>query len=179
MSERAKAWLVVAVGLALTTAAVVYLRGGGEAGPRPERGPLASPAFAPGTVGGLLPDVSLANRNGVTQARGLRPAIVLLVGDGCDCLEVVRQVVAEAAPLRIPTYVVVEGSAAGAAESLAARSGGEAGGFADPGGALARAYGVRANATLVLVRRDGVVNQVVPAVAPTLRLRPALRALVA
>ena len=173
MSERARAWVVAGVVLALTTAAILAFRDGSPPLPPPARAPLASPAVTPGTAGGLLPDVVLGN----APVRSLRPAVLFLVGTGCACVTEVRQVVAAAAPLRLTTYVVAPG--AGDAQRIAAQSGGRAAGFADPGGALAAAYGVRHNVTLVLVRADGVVSQVVPAVAPSLRLDPALRALVA
>lgn len=173
MSERARGWLIAGVALALATAAILVLRTDSRPVSPPARVPLASPVTAPGEVGGLLPDVVL----GGAPARSLRPAVVFLVGEGCACVAEVRRVVAAAAPLRIVTYVVAPDATD--AQRIAAQSGGQAAGFADPGGALASAYGVRANVTLVLVRRDGVVNQVVAAVAPSLRLGPALRALVA
>lgn len=179
MTERARTWLVVAVVLGVMVAALVFLRTDGTPVARPAPGPLASPVVTPGAVGGLLPDVPLRGRVGVTPARQLRPAIVMLVRTGCDCVAAIRQVVAEAAPLRLATYVVEAGTSFSFAVSLAVQSGGEAGGFADPEGALAAAYRLRSDAALVLVRADGVVHSVVAAIAPSLRLAPALRALVA
>jgi hypothetical protein len=179
VTERVRAWLVVLAAAGLAVAAVVVLRTGETPSARPGSTTLASPLVTPGAVGGLLPDVTLHNTFGAPRARALRPAVLLLRGPGCECLDVVRQVVAAAARVRVVTYVVDAGQSSAGAETLAAQSGGEAGGFADPAGTLAARYGVRANATLVLVRRDGVVNQVVAAVAPSLRLDSALRALVA
>lgn len=179
MSERARAWLVVAVVVTLAAAGIVFMRTDPQRSPGPRAGPLASPSLPPGTVGGLLPDVTLQGQFAATPARQLRPAILLLMRPGCTCVETVRQVVTEAAPLRLATYVVEAGTSFAAAVSLAAQSGGEAGGFADPGGVLAAAYRLRSDAALVLVRSDGVVHSVVAAVAPSLRLDAALRALVA
>jgi hypothetical protein len=178
VSERARAWLAVAAVAGVAVAALVFLRTSPAPSARPSPGPLASPVVTPGAVGGLLPDVPLRGRFGVTQARQLRPAVVMLVRTGCDCVAAIRQVVAETAPLRIATYVVEAGTSFSFATSLAAQSGGEAGGFADPEGALAAAYRLRTDAALVLVRGDGVVHSVVAAIAPSLRLDPALRALV-
>lgn len=179
MTERSRAWLAVVVVLGVAVAALVFLRTSPAPSARHAPGPLASPVVTPGAVGGLLPDVPLRGRLGVTPARQLRPAVVMLVRPGCDCVAAVRQVVAAAAPLRLATYVVEAGASFSFAASLAVRSGGEAGGFADPEGALAAAYGLRTDAALVLVRTDGVVHSVVAAIAPSLRLAPALRALVA
>jgi hypothetical protein len=179
VSERARAWLGIGAALVLVTALLVFLRSGPEGRPRPAPAPLASPAIAAGTVGGLLPDVLLTGRGGAVPARDLRPAVLVLAAPDCGCLEAVRQVVTAAAPVRVVTYVVEAGPSLEQAATLAARAGGDAGAFADPGGALARAYGLRSPAALVLVRSDGVVTQVVPAVAPSLSLDRALRGLVA
>lgn len=174
-----RAWLAVAAVAAVALAGVVYLRTGEERRPRPDPGPLAAPSAAPGTVGGLLPDVALRGRYGVTPARQLRPAVLVLAAPACRCVEVVRQVVADATPRGVVTYVVQAGASADAAQLLAAQAGGDAGGFADPDGVLAATYRLRTDAALVLVRRDGVVTQVVAGVAPSLNLDSALRALVA
>ena len=179
MSERARAWLVVTAVVALLAGGLGYLRtGNGARRVRPGPAPLASPSFAPGTVGGLLPDVVLDGRNGGTPARGLRPAVLLLTRPGCGCVTVVRQVVADATPLGIVTYVITAGPVADA-ERVAVQAGGDAGAFADPGAVLATTYGLRTDAALVLVRSDGVVTQVVAGVAPSLRLDRSLRALLA
>ena len=179
MGERAKAWATVVAAFAVLTAGLLYGRSGSERPPRPAPAALASPAATPGAVGGLLPDVSLRGRYGVTPARQLRPAVVMLARPGCDCVEIVRQVVEDATPAGVVTYVVVAGPATGDAERIAAQAGGDAGAFTDPDGALAAVYRLRTDAALVLVRRDGVVTQVVAGVAPSLQLGSALRALVA
>lgn len=179
MGERARAWVTVVAVFALLTAGLLYLRSGGERAPRPAPLALASPAATPGAVGGLLPDVALQGRYGVTPARQLRPAVVMLTRPACDCVEIVRQVVEDATPAGVVTYVVVAAATPGDAERIAAQAGGDAGAFADPEGVLAAAYRLRTDAALVLVRRDGVVTQVVAGVAPSLQLRSALRALVA
>jgi hypothetical protein len=102
----------------------------------------------------------------------------MLVAPSCDCLDALRHVVAAAAPLRLVTYVVEAGTSPAQVEGLAARAGGDVGPYTDPEGVLARTYGLRTDAALVLVRADGVVTRVVDAVGPTLRLDAALRELV-
>lgn len=179
MSERGRAWLVVGAVFVVLLTGLVFLRSGNEPRPRAEPGPLASPASSPGAVGGLLPDLVLHGRTGTARARQLRPAVLLLAAPGCGCVEIVRQVVADATPVGVVTYVVMAGQGTGAAERIAVQAGGSAAGFADPDGVLARTYGLRTEAALVLVRADGVVTQVVAGVAPSLQLGKALRALVA
>lgn len=179
VSERVRVALALAVGLALTVAVLLYLRT--DPPPYTPRPPaeLASPFLPPGAVGGLLPEVSLRNRQGPVDSRRLRPGVVFLVADDCACVEQIRQVVAEAAPFRLVTYVVHAGSDPSVAETLAAQAGGAAAGFADEQGVLATAYRLHTKAAVVLVRRDGVVTQVVAAVAPSLRLASSFAGLVA
>jgi hypothetical protein len=177
--ERTRAWLLLLVPVAVLAVLLAVLRNGGEPAARhPAPRPLASPAGAAGTVGGLLPDATLRGRVEEQPARSLRPGVVMLVAPGCRCVSAVRQVVAEAARYRLVTYLVESGESLRQVEVLAAQAGGDVGPFADPAGALAAAYGLRTAAALVLVRGDGVVTQVVGAVGPSLRLGTALRALV-
>lgn len=164
--------------LAAISVLVVVTRPTGGQRPRPVPDPLASPLVTAGTVGGLLPDVTLQGRTRATSARDLRPAVLMLVAPNCDCVDALRHVVSAAAPLRLVTYVVESGPSLRQAESLAARAGGDVGPYHDPGGALAAAYRLRTDAALVLVRADGVVTRVIDAVGPTLRLDAALRELV-
>lgn len=140
--------------------------------------PVASPLVPAGRVGGLLPDIVLSGRVQPSRARDLRPGVVVLVAPSCDCLAAVRQVVAAASRHGLVTYLVESGTSVGEVATLAVRAGGQVGPYADPGGALARAYGLHTTAALVLVRDDGVVTQVIDAVAPSLRLDQALERLV-
>jgi hypothetical protein len=180
MGERRRVLVVAVVAVVAALVAVAVLRGpsDGRAAP-PEPGILASPAVAAGRVGGLLPDVVLRGRIRPSQSRELRPAIVMLVAPDCGCVTALRQVVRDAARLRLVTYVVEAGDSLAQPESLAAQAGGDVAPYADPAGTLAAAYRLRTHAALVLVRSDGVVTQVVDAVGPALRLDTALRALVA
>jgi hypothetical protein len=170
---------VIAVVAVLAVLGVAYfLRSPAPPVARAAPRPLAAPAISAGRVGGLLPDVTLRGRVTEAQARSLRPAVVMLVAPSCDCLRAVRQVVTEAARVRVVTYVVEAGTSLDQAQSLALQAGGDVGPYADPDGVLARTYGLRSSAALVLVRDDGVVTQVVAAVSPSLRLATALRGLV-
>ncbi|MDQ1710974.1 MAG: hypothetical protein QOE45_424 [Frankiaceae bacterium] len=177
--ERRRRWPVVAGAVLAAVVVALLLRSpAGSPQRRPAAASLAAPVVAPGRVGGLLPDVTLRGRVRTANARELRPAVVMLVAPGCDCVEAVRHVVREAAAYRLVTYLVETGDSPAGTEILAARAGGDVGPYADPAGALAAAYGLRTDAALVLVRADGVVTQTVAAVGPALRLGTALAALV-
>lgn len=173
-----RARVVAAVAVLAVLGVAFFLRSPAPRARRAAPRALASPAVAPGRIGGLLPDVVLRGSVTESTARSLRPAVVMLVAPSCDCLGAVRQVVAEAARARIVTYVVEAGSSLDQVRSLALQAGGDVGPYVDPGGVLAEAYGLRSSAALVLVRDDGVVTQVVDAVSPSLRLATALRGLV-
>lgn len=177
MTDRGRV-LAILVGAALLGIAAVFAFRTPPAPSRPGPGILASPGVAPGRAGGLLPDVVLRGRVRTTPARELRPGIVMLVRAHCDCETALRQVVSAAAGHRLVTYVVEAGDSLAQVELLAARAGGDVGPYADPTAALATAYRLRSAAALVLVRRDGVVTQVIDAISPALRLDVALRALV-
>lgn len=172
-----RAWFV-GLGLLVAVPALVLLRTSDAPVRRPGAAPLALTAVPDGAVGGLLPDVRLHGRVEDVAARELRPGVLMLVAPACDCVTSLRQVVAAAARLRLVTYVVAAGDSRDQAELLAAQAGGDVGPYADPSGALARAYRLHTAAALVLVRADGVVTQVVDAVGPSLQLLPALRGLV-
>jgi hypothetical protein len=175
--ERPRAWLLLLVPVALVVGLLAFRNDATPARRHPAPRALASPGVAAGSVGGLLPDATLRGRVTPQQARALRPGIVMLVAPECRCVTAVRQVVAEAARYGLVTYLVESGESLRQVEVLAAQAGGDVGPFADPAGALARAYGLSSDAALVLVRADGVVTQVVGAVGPSLRLGTALRAL--
>lgn len=169
---------VVGLAAIVVVSALVVLRTPGETVRRPLPQPLASVPVAAGTVGGLLPDVTLRGRVRTSPARELRPGVLMLVPPSCGCVTALRQVVAAAARERLVTYVVEAGESLSQTEILAAQAGGDVGPYADPSGTLARTYRLRSPAALVLVRADGVVTQVIDAVGPSLRLAPALGALV-
>jgi hypothetical protein len=179
VNERGRAWLVVLGAVVAAVVAVVLLRTSQDTPrERPRAGLLATSTASPGRAGALLPEVVLKGRLRTTPARELRPAVVMLVADGCDCLAALRHVVAAAAPLRLVTYVVQAGDSLDQPETLAAQAGGDVAPYADPAGALATAYRLHTDAALILVRSDGVVTQIVDAGGPALRLDAALRALV-
>jgi hypothetical protein len=136
--------------------------------------PLAAPAAAVGTTGGLLPDIDLQTpgRDEAFSARSVRPAIVALVPRGCDCPEVIRNLAGQATEYRLRLLVVTAEAAEGAA--VAEISAGHGMGLAVPAydveGALAEAYDLGTTPTAVLVHADGVVKRVVHGVDAATRL---------
>lgn len=72
---------------------------------------LARPTISPGAVGGLLPDLRLATSTGSTvRTRDLRPAVVLVLPEGCACDSLIDQIVLDTTTGRIAVLVVAEGS---------------------------------------------------------------------
>jgi hypothetical protein len=143
-------------------------------GPRPPARLGAQPlADAPsGGPGGLLPDVRLQAGTREVPARSLRPGILALVSDGCDCAAAVQATTSQAASYRLQTSLVVTPESADDLRTMR-----------DAGAVRAAAAGVDADAvleatyapgatglTLLLVRADGVVEAVVRDVAETTRL---------
>jgi len=75
--------------------------------PRPvPAAPLASPLTPPGRAGGLLPDLQLPGVGGDQPLRSIRPGVVLLVPDGCECRQVVADLVVATRDARLQVLVV-------------------------------------------------------------------------
>jgi hypothetical protein len=147
-------------------------------GPRPQgrltQQPLADVAV--GGEGGLVPDVPLAVGAGEVSARVLRPGVLALVPDGCDCALEAEQVIGQAASVRLPTSLVAAPESvddvAALRDSRRVRPQQVA---LDRQGALADAYDADASGlTLLLVQADGVVTDVVPGFMEGQRLEPRL-----
>lgn len=157
--------------------------GPGEA--RTPAAPLASPAVADGAVGGLLPDVLLASRVGPVSTRMLRPAVLMLLPATCDCQSTVSAVSAAAATHRLRVWLLSDSADLAASRQLASAASAAVG--VDPGdiavlsGAIApfqRDYQM-SGVTLVLVRADGVVTEVLRNVSGQTSIGPALAKLTA
>lgn len=138
--------------------------------------PLASPAAAPGTVGGLLPEGRITTPAGTTTTRALpRPGALVLVPVPCDEAcgasvgAVVGQLLQATRSIRLisprpldPVGDVVSGLRAGAARGLAASG-------VDERAVLAPAYAAR-GVTVLTLAPDGVVLDVVRDVTGDRRL---------
>jgi hypothetical protein len=124
---------------------------------------LATPASPPGSVGGLLPDVGLESPTGTIAARSLRPAVLMLVPDGCACPGLVHDLVGQVQEYPGLTAALI-GSADPATRHLAVQRDGGNGrlpALVDRSSALARAYhgGPPGSApTVLFVAPDGVLT---------------------
>lgn len=83
-------------------------------GPAPSAQPLAHPNQAPGTVGGLLPDVSAKSLDGTTvRLLALRPAMFVLVPNNCDCPRILDSLAGHAEEVSLPMVLVATNSGRG------------------------------------------------------------------
>ena len=143
--------------------------------PAPPAAPLASVAPVPGQIGGLLPVALLTDVGTSVASRSLRPAVIALLPKGCsDCPELVREVRRQAAEFGLPVTLV------GGPDETAQLSDVEQslGAFrldvlTDPAGTFATTYGA-ALPTLVMVRADGTVVDIVKDPPADLRLEATL-----
>jgi hypothetical protein len=129
----------------LSVAALVALLPASSRGTAPEstRVPaLAAPTQAVGTVGGLLPDLTLGGAAGPVPVRSLRPAVLLLVPDRCDCPALVHQVMGQVEEFPGVSAAIIGSGSADLAQLAVARDGGNGRlpVLVDGAGSLARTY---------------------------------------
>ncbi len=146
----------------------------------PPAAPLANAAPAPGQIGGLLPeDAVLQDGSTPISARSVRPSVIALVPAQCDeCEDLLTTVAQQAGSFGVSTVAI---GGTDQADQLAALS--EAVGplqmstLTDPANTLRATYGLT-GITLLLVRDDGVVVDVVRDPTPDTRLEGGLVELV-
>jgi hypothetical protein len=139
--------------------------------------PLARSVVLPGRDGGLLPDVQLTDALGSPfPMRDLRPGVVLLVGDGCDCAPLVTDYIHATALAKVRLLVVGD-EVAPSLPSAGVR--GRVMAATDPTRRLAIAFSPpRALApAAVLVRADGVIARISLDARDVVTLRSELAAL--
>ena len=141
----------------------------------PPAAPLASALPDPGQIGGLLPDAVLQDGQTAVSARSLRPAVVVVVPADCDeCAELLTTIAPQVASFG---YAMVAVGAPGQEDQLSALA--ETVGTTrlatviDPQDTLRATYGITGS-TIVLVRNDGVVVDVVRDPTPDTRIESAL-----
>ncbi len=128
---------------------------------------LAAPSAAAGSIGGLVPDVSLVGSTGTTSARAVRPALLALVQANCRCDRALARVADDAASHGLTVDLIATPSTTTEVDSLAAKvDRPNVRVLLDPQSALARAY-ARAAFTAVAVHADGVVDDVLTDVTDT------------
>jgi hypothetical protein len=145
---------------------------------------LATPAQEPGAVGGLLPDVRLTSATGSLPARSLRPAVLMLVPDGCACPDLVHQLIGQVEEYPGLAAALVASGADPAVLRLAVERDGGNGrlpALVDPGSTLARTYhgGAPGTApTLLFVAGNGILTQPPLVFGPGSRIEGAILPLV-
>jgi hypothetical protein len=138
---------------------------------------LDEPAAARvGQLGGLLPDGVLRGRQHDKAVRDLRPAVVLLVQYPCECAGRVQHVATQADGEKVRVYLVgFHGRTQ--VDRLAQAGGRNVVPLVDDANTLSRVYHTGSRATLLLVRRDGVVTEIVDDLPAKMDLRRRLPAL--
>ncbi len=144
---------------------------------------LASPAEAVGTVGGLLPDLTLAGPAGPVAIRSLRPSVLLLVPDRCNCAALVHEVMGQVEEFPGVSAALVGSGSPDLTKLAVARDGGDGRlpVLVDPAGDLARTYhGGPAGSvpTLLFVAPDGRLSSAPLAFIPGSRIEAQLLPLV-
>lgn len=123
--------------------------------------PLATPTYAPGVRGGLLPDTTLSSapegaHGTVRSALSLRPALVALMPLQCNCADVVTALAKQARGVGVTLAVVAPGSRDAEVSALHGRVAGMTTWY-DSAGALAAAFKAH-GVTVLVVDPDGVVS---------------------
>jgi hypothetical protein len=122
---------------------------------------LATPAVAPGRVGGLLPETLLQSRGGPLPSRRLRPAALLLLARDCQCADLARAVARAAHQVGVSAVAVSSDAGQGGADRLGRivlAAGLEV--LIDPGDRLRRSLvpPLPTQTRLLLVQADGVLD---------------------
>ncbi|MEO6713237.1 MAG: hypothetical protein ABIM89_07390 [Mycobacteriales bacterium] len=136
---------------------------------------LVQPGWESGGVGGALPDTVLTRGSRSIPARDLRPAVLMLAKPGCNCVRAMRHVVAQSDGSGVRVYVI--GVSGREVHRIAAEARGDVVALVDETAAVYGHYASGSDATLLLVRRDGIVVGIIDQVDRDLPLRSQLPAL--
>lgn len=177
LSVTAAVVLISMVGVAVSGAVGAWIVGP-HAAP-PPAAPLASAAPAPGQIGGLLPETTLEDDGSPLSARSLRPAVLALVPPDCpECSELLTSIAPTVGSFGVSLVAVGTPDQAAQLDALATTVGSfRLSTVTDPDGTMRSTYGLT-GITLLLVRDDGVVVDVVRHPPPDVSLASALVELV-
>jgi hypothetical protein len=173
--------LVLTAGVVLVSMVIVAISGavgawivGPQASPTPA--PLASNGPAPGEIGGLLPaDAVLQNGESGISAQSLRPAVIALVPSACpSCADLMASLAPQVGSFGVPLVAVGGADQTAQLDQLTDAVGtSRLVTLIDTQQTLRRVYG-QAGTTLLLVRADGVVVNVLRGATPGIHLESAL-----
>lgn len=169
--------LISMAGVAVSGAVGAWIVGPHAA--QPAAAPLASVAPDPGQIGGLLPEATLEKADAPASSRSLRPAVLALVPPDCpECPALLSSIAPSVGSFGV-SLVAVGGpdQSAQLADLREAVGTARLSAVSDPGEVLRGAYGLT-GVTLLLVRDDGVVVDVVRHPTTDVHLESALVELV-
>lgn len=172
--------LVITVLLAVGLLGATLAFPGGSAS-RPTVAPvplvLAAPAVPAGSVGGLVPDVTLVGHTGPTGARDLRPAVLAVVQPNCACGAALAHLARQAAADGLTIYVIGSHAQQTELDALAAATGSEnVQVLLEENATLTTAF-AQGPLTAVAVHADGVIDVIVANVVRTTSLDTVLASL--
>ncbi|MEP7055140.1 MAG: hypothetical protein ABI912_07810 [Actinomycetota bacterium] len=130
---------------------------------------LNATARRTGQVGDLLPAGALRGRDHGTRINDLRPAVLMIVRFPCECAARLEHVVAQADGSKVRVYVVGY-SGRTQVDRLADAAGRGVVPLVDVHNVLSGVYHPGEAAILVLVRRDGIVTEIVDGVPTNMDL---------
>lgn len=131
---------------------------------------LAAPSVTVGTVGGLVPDVTLAGRTGPTGARDLRPAVLAVATPDCACGAALAHLAQQAAADGLTIYLIGSRARQSDLEALAAAAGSDnVRVMIEENATLTTAFS-RGALSAVAVHADGVIDVLVADVMRTTSL---------
>jgi hypothetical protein len=131
---------------------------------------LAAPAVPAGSVGGLLPDVTLAGQTGPTGARDLRPAVLAVAQPNCACAAALAHLTRQAAADGLTTYLIGSRAQQAELDTLAAAIGSDHVQVMLEENATLTTTFSRGPLTAVAVHADGVIDVIVASVVRTTSL---------
>jgi hypothetical protein len=145
----------------------------------PPAAPLASVVPDPGQLGGLLPEVDLQDGSTPVSARSLRPAVITLVPAECDeCTELLTALAPQVGSFGVSLVAVAGPQQAAQLVALTEEVGASRlSTLTDPTNGLRATYGLT-GVTLLLVRDDGMVVDIVRDPTPDTHIEAALVELV-
>lgn len=135
--------------------------------------PLATPTATPGSVSGLLPEVTLQVGKRDRPARALRPAVLAVLPAPCQCGLALRDLAGEAGQYALPVVLITTADNPEIPDLLVAARAARTYPAVDSTAGLARAYAAR-GVTVLLVRADGVVTVVARQFGPGRRFGAAM-----
>jgi hypothetical protein len=135
-----------------------------SAPPSPEAVPLSGSTARPGVPGALVPDVALpVGATGAVRLRNVRPAVLVVVPGGCDCLRLIEDVISSTRAVRLRVLFIGEGREP-ALPSLAPPA--RVNAAVDTDGRVAAVYHAAEEPTAIFVQGNGEVTRVIHNVAP-------------